>query len=166
MLMFLRIFLVMFSSILACCTYSGSRIHINKHEAQDHTLIVIMEKYSDYSKELITSNTFEVLASRNDSIILNKDEWEKRVPPNSGPSPFSPTSTFPFNITDQDSVCLQLYDSEDVLVAHLFKGVLSEGAYLLRFKLPTYSDFPAGIYFCALEIGAEKKLIRWLVLIN
>lgn len=75
------------------------------------------------------------------------------------PNPFNSATTFKFNIPENSSVRIKIYDITGKEISTLIDRYLSKGIYTIKWDA---SDLPSGIYFYSMEAGkmkATKKMI-------
>jgi hypothetical protein len=163
----LKILLLLFSAALACGVHDGSGLRVDEGEDRGG-LVVTVESNPDDPGEESTSTAFEAARAPGDWTRLTDEEGEEIVGPDYGryPDPFAPTTTLHFRVSNQDSVRIRMYDSKRIFVAELLAAPLQAGTHLLKIMQPEAWDIPAGVYFCVVEIGVEKKLVKRMLLLK
>jgi hypothetical protein len=82
------------------------------------------------------------------------------------PNPFNPTTTISYDLSEQSTVSLTIYDVRGQEIVTLQNGVKTPGNYQVQWNGMDHSGNPmsTGVYFCRLEAGSYSKTIKMLYL--
>jgi hypothetical protein len=80
---------------------------------------------------------------------------------NNFPNPFNPTTTISFDLPNESTVQLQIYDIQGKVVSKLINKTLDEGSHSVTFN----SDgLPSGVYFYRLQTQDFTDIKRMILL--
>ena len=82
------------------------------------------------------------------------------------PNPFNPSTTISYDLSEQSTVSLTVYDVRGQEITTLQNGVKAPGNYKLQWNGMDQSGNPVstGVYFCRLQAGAYSKTIKMIFL--
>jgi hypothetical protein len=138
--------LVFFSSILIGCFSTGDSIFNEE--------LIYRGSYKTAGNDSVGFNIFRLrnIIHRNDS---------SRFEVSSGPSPFSPTTSFHFYVANmQDSVRFEI-GRDSASYDLVYSGIMKYGDYELA---PDVNKWALGKYFLRQTIGQESNIKRFILL--
>lgn len=99
-------------------------------------------------------NLFEVsdLNSNSDNQFPNSIEFFQNYP-----NPFNPSTTFSFNLSERQSVSLDVYNVLGQKVKSVVNGTLEGGIYSYEVS---FDELSSGVYFAILETAGTRELIK------
>ncbi len=99
-------------------------------------------------------NLFEIsdLNSTSDNQFPSSIEFFQNYP-----NPFNPSTTFTFNLSEQQNVSLNVYNVLGQQVKSVVNQTLEGGIYSYEVS---FNDLSSGVYFAVLEAGGTKELIK------
>jgi len=118
--------------------------------------------YIDYSSDY--GETFTTYFHDLDSLFTTvKENYSYVIELNIFPNPFKTTTQFRFNLTEESSVVITIYDNTGKKVDIVNPGLLSPGSHSVEFKS---ENLPSGIYFYTLEVNGIKTDTKKMTLMK
>jgi hypothetical protein len=118
--------------------------------------------YIDYSSDY--GETFTTYFHDLDSLFTTvRENYAYVIELNIFPNPFKTTTQFCFNLTEESSVAITIYDHTGKKVDIVNPGLLSPGNHSVEFNSAYLSG---GIYFCTLEVNGIKTDTKKMTLIK
>jgi|GEM_PF-1745008 len=107
-----------------------------------------------------------VISTRGQYIPFNTNEQFVALPSEfrfeqNVPNPFNPSTELRFDLPEQSTVVLRIYNSIGQEVAELINGVRAAGKHSIRWNAST---LPSGMYFARLSVGNKSYVKRMLLL--